>query len=193
MPTPGTLNHLRWLEQLSVPEDSPLHDPHIFLAETQATRSLGVFIRNQRIDRPLRFMKDIVLDSRFFDLEPEWPGLFVGSVNPNTPHDSTVRLTVHGQTAPQWQGASDLYAYKISAPIYRDFTYDANRELQVFGEQINRSTGKAVRSLTYSEMSQPNRHSPNSPDLAVFAFRQAASDLLSLMEHIIRYGLVYKR
>jgi len=185
--TPGTLAHLEYLSQLETPRYFNGHAVRRFLRETETTRSLSLFIKQQRTYRPI-YSANIDFDSRLLDLdEPQLP-VFRGSVYRDPLHLDRCQLDIHGQPKPLETGDNN-YTYDLSLPILYDFSYDPSRPIQAWYQYGQPEPGHplATYSEVYNEIASAE-YCENNPQILVRAISEAAGDMLTLMNYIY-YGI----
>jgi len=178
MPTPGTYQHLEYLQTADLTsEDTGAKD---FLHRTNAAKTLGAFIKRNRIFRPIRnpYME---LDTRLIAADESWIPLFNGSVyrNPSMPDASL--LAIHARPEPWAIGRAD-YTYNLTLPVHYDFNYDASRPAQA---SIYYGTERGSRSI-FNEAAFPE-YNEDDPAVLTVAINMAARDLVSIVRYLHGY------
>jgi hypothetical protein len=171
MPTPGNISHLDYLATL---ESSSIEAGEFadFLALTQATRSIGLFITRLRTYLPIR-TPYIDFDSRQID-EDKLLYRFTGSVyrNPNDP--ALGHLSLAGEK--KLKSGDQVYSYGALIPTHFDLTHDPSRPAEaVF---MNFENGRQERTV-FNEAADPDDfEEEHIPLAAVEVIQFAARDLL---------------
>jgi len=183
MPTPGTYQHLEFLQ--TVDTWCPELQPEDFLKDTNAAKTLAVFIKRNRIYRPIR-TSYIELDSRLIQAEETWIPMFHGSVyrNPSQPYSSM--LSIHGQPQP-WELGDQNFTYDLVIPISYDLTHDPSRPAQA---TIRHETDSPVPQVeVFNEAAFPEYNEDNL-EILVKAINYAATDIASLVRYTYGFDSV---
>lgn len=180
MPTPGSYSHLEFLSRLETQDLRHLH-PRDFLSDTNATKTLAVFIKRQRIFRPIR-TPHIELDTRLLQTPETWIPLFHGSIyrDPKQPQNSL--LTISGRPQP-WETGKDNFEYHMILPVDFQFNYDDSRPSQAsfrYGE------GLLDRGPVYNQAAFPE-YKEDDPTVLYEVIKQASSDLAMIARYT--YGI----
>jgi hypothetical protein len=184
IPQPGTLEHLKYLSTLTIPEDSELNDPKLFLEHTMAVTSFSILARRHRTYWPLRNSGTVEFDSRMLGIGPEWQAIFRCQYGMNQhPAANNLSLIIHGQPKPQEQQPYN-YEYGISIPIIKETSgifYDPRRP----STATYTTRGSIRENIIYDEASYPE-YKEDDPVVLFSAVQEAAYDMLRLMHYM--YG-----
>jgi hypothetical protein len=182
MPTPGSYQHLEWITDV----EAALIDNHeqldSFLAETNITRTLGMFTKRLRIFRPIK-THTVEIDTRMFNGRETWIPVLHSSYtrNPSSPYTSL--LTMHGQPQP-WAEGEGNFTYDISLPIHLDFSYDPSRPAQA---SIRTDVDSpSPRRAIYNQAAFPE-YSEDNPGIMIMALNVAARDMANFARYY--YGV----
>jgi len=149
-----------------------------FMAETQITRSIGLFTKRLQTFRPVK-TGSLELDTRLFKTGEPWIPLFRSTINRPKAHPLEWTLFLHGKSRP-WEVGESNIGYDINLPINIDYSFDPRRPAQAIIHD-----DYAVVS-TYDQAAYPEYGTCDPNDL-INALKLASSDLGHLVKYI--YGV----
>jgi hypothetical protein len=171
IPQAGTLSNLEYLALFDGSQtEASLAD---FLRATQATRSLGIFIKHLRTFRPIR-TPYLDFDSREFE-NKKLISRFTSSIYRDPLNLLQGYVTLHGER--RSSEGDEISVYSTLIPTHFNMRHDSTRPSEAFLREINDEIRIEAR---YNEAAAEEYDEHNSR-VPIAVIKQAANDLLKLM------------